>query len=78
MKLQYSIVIQWSVEDKKYIVSLPKFGPYTHTHGDTYADALNNGEEVLELLIEDYQAQGKPLPEPLTANISFQFIQSLP
>ncbi len=40
--------------------------------------SLNNGEEVLELLIEDYQAQGKPLPEPLTANISFQFVQSSP
>ncbi len=49
-----------------------------HTHGNTYADALKNGEEVLELLIEDYQAQGKPLPKPLTTNISFQFIQSLP
>lgn len=74
MKLQYSIVIQWSMEDKKYIVSLPEFGPYAHTHGNTYADALNNGEEVLELLIEDYQAQGKPLPEPLTANVSFRFM----
>nr|WP_322743964.1 type II toxin-antitoxin system HicB family antitoxin [Nostoc edaphicum] len=55
------------------MVSLPEFGPYTHTHGNTYADALNNGEEVLELLIEDYQAQGKPLPEPLTVNVSFLF-----
>ncbi|MBD2505792.1 type II toxin-antitoxin system HicB family antitoxin [Nostoc sp. ATCC 53789] len=78
MKRQYSIVIQWSNEDKKYIVSLPEFGPYAHTHGNTYADALNNGEEVLELLIEDYQAQGKPLPEPLTANVYFQFVQSSP
>ncbi|MEH2279063.1 MAG: hypothetical protein V7K40_30840 [Nostoc sp.] len=25
-------------------------------------------------LIEDYQAQGKPLPEPLTANVSFRFV----
>ena len=33
-----------------------------------------NGEKVLELLIEDYQAQGKPLPEPLTANVSFRFV----
>jgi predicted RNase H-like HicB family nuclease len=66
MKSPYSIVIQWSIEDQKYIVSLPEFGPYAHTHGDTYADALKNGEEVLELLIEDYQARGKALPEPLT------------
>ena len=78
MKRQYSIVILWSDEDKKYVVSLPEFGPYAHTHGNTYADALKNGEEVLELFIEDYQAQGKPLPKLLTTNISFQFIQSLP
>jgi predicted RNase H-like HicB family nuclease len=74
MKPQYSIFIQWSTEDQKYIVSLPEFGPYAHTHGDTYADALKNGEEVLELLIEDYQIQGKPLPVPLTTNIYFQFV----
>jgi predicted RNase H-like HicB family nuclease len=74
MKPQYSILIQWSTEDQKYVVSLPEFGPYAHTHGDTYYSALKNGEEVLELLIEDYQARGKPLPKPLTANISFQFV----
>lgn len=73
MKLHYSIIIQWSTEDCKYIVSLPEFGPYAHTHGNTYAEALKNGEEVLELLIEEYQAQGKPLPEPVTANTTFQF-----
>ncbi|BCL35590.1 type II toxin-antitoxin system HicB family antitoxin [Nostoc sp. MS1] len=59
------------MEDHKYIVSLPEFGSYAHTHGDTYTDALKNGEEVLELLIEDYQAQEKRLPEPLTDNFSF-------
>ncbi|MFN6563246.1 MAG: type II toxin-antitoxin system HicB family antitoxin [Nostoc sp. ChiSLP01] len=76
MKRQYSVLIQWCDEDKKYIVSLPEFGPYARTHGNTYADALNIGEEVLELLIEDYQAKGKPLPEPLTANFSFEFLLS--
>lgn len=74
MKPQYSIIIQWSTEDQKYVVSLPEFGHYAHTHGDTYGDALKNREEVLELLIEDYQAQGKPLPEPITANVTFQFV----
>ena len=66
MKLPYSIVIQWSDEDQKYIVSLPEFGPYAHTHGETYEEAIQNGQEVLELLIEDYQARGKSLPTPLT------------
>lgn len=39
MKLRYSIFIQWSDEDQKYIVNLPEFGPYAHTHGDTYEEA---------------------------------------
>ncbi|MFN9062306.1 MAG: type II toxin-antitoxin system HicB family antitoxin, partial [Pseudanabaena sp.] len=34
------------------------------THGDTYGEAIANAEEVLELLIEDYEASGKPLPSP--------------
>ncbi|TVQ43448.1 MAG: type II toxin-antitoxin system HicB family antitoxin [Gloeocapsa sp. DLM2.Bin57] len=64
MNYHYSILIQWSKEDQKYIVSLPEFGPYAHTHGDSYEEALKNGQEVLELLIEDYQARNKPLPNP--------------
>jgi predicted RNase H-like HicB family nuclease len=37
-----------------------------HTHGDTYEEALKNAQEVLELLVEEYQEDGKPLPEPKT------------
>ena len=73
MKFQYSILIQWSEEDQKYIVSLPEFGPYAHTHGNTYEEALQAGQEVIELLIEDYRARGKALPQPLTSNIPLQF-----
>ncbi len=73
MKPPYSILIQWSDEDQKYIVSLPEFGPYAHTHGDTYEEALQHGQEVLELLITDYQARGQQLPDPLTARNHVQF-----
>ncbi|MGI0479604.1 type II toxin-antitoxin system HicB family antitoxin [Geminocystis sp. CENA526] len=65
MNYKYSILIQWLNEDQKYIVSLPEFGPYAHTHGDSYEEALKNGQEVLDLLIEDYQARNKPLPKPM-------------
>ena len=74
MNLQYSIFIQWSEEDRVYIVSLPEFGAYAHTHGDTYEEALKNAREVLELLIEDYRARGKALPEPLTTKVAFEFV----
>ena len=60
MKLRYSIVIQWSNEDQCYIVSLPEFGKYARTHGDTYEEAVKNAREVLELLIED----NNNLPQP--------------
>jgi len=69
MRFRYSILIQWSDEDQKYIVSLPEFGPYAHTHGDTYEESVKNAQEVLELLIETYKVQGKPLPQPATLQL---------
>ena len=64
MNFRYSVLIQWSDEDQKYMVSLPEFGPYAHTHGDTYEEAAKNAQEVLELLIETYEEQGRSLPVP--------------
>jgi predicted RNase H-like HicB family nuclease len=72
MNYQYSILIQWSDEDQKYIVSLPDFGPYAHTHGNSYEEALKNAQEVLDLLIEDYQAKNKPLPTPSNLRVTVE------
>jgi antitoxin HicB len=68
MKTYYTIVIQWSEEDECFVVSLPEFENVMQpvTHGDTYAEALQNAEEVLELLIESAQTDGEALPEPKT------------
>ncbi|MBI4748967.1 MAG: type II toxin-antitoxin system HicB family antitoxin [Acidobacteria bacterium] len=77
MNNNYSIVIQWSEEDQTFVVSLPEFGPFAHTHGDTYEAALENGKQVLDLLIEEYQTAAKPLPRPLTTThwqLTFQQI----
>ncbi|NER33538.1 MAG: type II toxin-antitoxin system HicB family antitoxin [Oscillatoria sp. SIO1A7] len=76
MKLHYSVVIQWSDEDQKYILSLPEFDPYARTHGATYEEALQNGREVLQLLIKDYQARGKDLPQPLTLQVASDFVKA--
>jgi len=62
-KLHYSMIIQWSDEDNKYIVTIPEFIGAT-THGDTYEEAVKNGQEVIELCIESEQALGRPLPQP--------------
>jgi predicted RNase H-like HicB family nuclease len=55
MKSLYSIFIQWSEEDKCYVVSIPEFTDYYQpvTHGDTYEEALKNAQEVLEMILED-------------------------
>ncbi|GFE70171.1 type II toxin-antitoxin system HicB family antitoxin [Chroococcus sp. FPU101] len=64
-KLKYPMNIQWSEEDNCYLVELPDFpGQQWRTHGDTYAEAVANGVEVLELLIKDYQLAGETLPIP--------------
>jgi predicted RNase H-like HicB family nuclease len=60
MSVHYSVLIQWSDEDQCYVASLPEFGPYAHTHGTTYEEALQNAKEVLDLLMEDTS----PLPSP--------------
>lgn len=66
--MHYSMVIQWSDEDSTYIVSFPEWeatGNYfVHTHGDTYEDAVHNGQELLADLVAQTQAEGKALPTP--------------
>jgi predicted RNase H-like HicB family nuclease len=57
------MLIQWSEEDQVYVVTLPEFDG-NKTHGATYEEAARNGREVLELLMETYQAEGWPLPLP--------------
>jgi predicted RNase H-like HicB family nuclease len=60
----YSMVIQWSDEDGKYIVSFPEWGDNTHTHGATYDEAVRNGQDVLADLIALWQHEGRALPQP--------------
>jgi predicted RNase H-like HicB family nuclease len=66
MTPRYSMVIRWSERDHAFLVSLPEFDRVSQpcTHGETYEEAARNGSEVLEMLIESYQAQQRPLPEP--------------
>ncbi|MBD2168730.1 type II toxin-antitoxin system HicB family antitoxin [Calothrix membranacea FACHB-236] len=72
MNSRYTIIIQWSDEDNCFVVSLPEWGEFCHTHGDTYEEALKNAQEVLEMLIETNLELGEPLPEPKTLGQSLQ------
>lgn len=68
--MKYSILIQWSEEDQAYIASLPEWGQYARTHGETYEEALENAKEVLEDLVYGYEQIGKILPEPKTLQVT--------
>jgi antitoxin HicB len=72
MNSHYTIIIQWSNEDNCYVVSLPEWGEFCHTHGDTYEKALQNAREVLEMLIETALENDEPLPEAKTLGTSFK------
>ena len=66
LKPHYTIIVQWSNEDDCFVVSLPEWGEFCHTHGETYAEAVANAQEVLELLIEGAIDRGEDLPVPQT------------
>jgi antitoxin HicB len=57
------MVIQWSDEDRCFIVTLPEFED-VKTHGDTYEQAVRMGKELIESCMMWNQQDGKPLPEP--------------
>ncbi len=67
--MKYSMVIQWSDEDQVYVVSFPEWeavGHSGHVHGKTYAEAAQQGEELLESLVQWATQDGDPIPAPRT------------
>jgi predicted RNase H-like HicB family nuclease len=67
MKSNYSMLIQWSDEDKIFVVTIPEFVGRVMmpcTHGDSYEDAVQAGQEVIETFLEIWEEEGKPIPEP--------------
>ncbi len=64
--MKYTIVIQWSEVDNCFVVFLPEFENVKQpvTHGETYEEAFQNAQEVLELLVESAIEAGQALPMP--------------
>lgn len=64
--LPYSMLIEWSDEDRLYLVTLPEFVQVIQpvTHGRTYEEAAHKGREVIELLISSATQDGEVLPTP--------------
>lgn len=66
---QYSMIIQWSDEDQLFLVTIPEFSDRVVmpcTHGKTREEAIYNGEDVIEMYLESWQAEGELIPEAMT------------
>ncbi|MGK7942177.1 MAG: type II toxin-antitoxin system HicB family antitoxin [Crocosphaera sp.] len=65
MSYHYSMVIQCSEKDQRFLVDLPEF-PWQkfHNHGKTYEEAARNGQQVIENFLEMLIEENQPLPEP--------------
>ncbi len=59
----YSMIIQWSDEDQAYIVTVPEL-PGCKTHGDTYEEAVRQGQDAIESWIMAAHASHWPVPPP--------------
>lgn len=67
MKSNYSMLIQWSEIDQIFVVTIPEFVGRVMmpcTHGDSYEDAVQAGQEVIETFLEIWTEEGQAIPEP--------------
>lgn len=62
---KYSYAVTWSEPDDAYIGRVAEF-PSLAAHGDTLEGALREIETVVGHVIEDLEASGEPIPEPLS------------
>jgi predicted RNase H-like HicB family nuclease len=70
---QYSTIVQWSDEDQLFLVTIPEFADRVVmpcTHGKTRSEAIQHGEEVLEMYLEAWVEQSEPIPAPSILQIA--------
>lgn len=60
--MRYEIIIYWSNEDEAFIAEVPEL-PGCAADGETYQEALQNVEVVMQEWIETAQELGRAIPE---------------
>ncbi len=63
MKIKYELIIYWSEIDQAFIVEVPELAGCA-ADGETYQEAVQNAEVVIQEWIETAQELGRPIPEP--------------
>jgi predicted RNase H-like HicB family nuclease len=63
MKIKYELIIYWSETDRAFLVEVPEL-PGCMADGETYQEAVQNVEIVIQEWIETAQSLDRPIPEP--------------
>lgn len=63
MTIRYELIIYWSNEDNAFIVEVPEL-PGCMADGETYQEAVQNAEKIIQQWIETATKLGRKIPEP--------------
>jgi predicted RNase H-like HicB family nuclease len=63
MKIKYEMIIYWSEVDEAFLVEIPEL-PGCMADGETYQEAVQNAEVVIQEWIDTAQSLGRTIPEP--------------
>jgi predicted RNase H-like HicB family nuclease len=63
MKIKYELIIYWSEVDQVFIVEVPEL-PGCAADGETYQEAVQNAEVIIQQWLATAQELGRPIPEP--------------
>ena len=71
--MNYSILIQWSETDKRYLVTISEFSELVMqpcTSGITYEEALENAQDCIAACLEYWREEGIIPPEPAMVQVA--------
>lgn len=60
---RYEIILYWSDGDDAFIAEVPEL-PGCMADGQSYEEAVQNAEVVIQEWIETAQSLGRPIPDP--------------
>jgi predicted RNase H-like HicB family nuclease len=62
MMMRYEVILYWSEEDQAFIAEVPEL-PGCAADGETYQEAVQNVEIIMQEWIETAKELGRPIPE---------------
>ena len=61
--MKYEVIIYWSDEDQAFIAEVPEL-PGCAADGETYQEALQNLEMIMQEWVETARQLGRSIPQP--------------